>query len=166
MYKIFYYEIRYKIFGLKKDFKKGVSMKTLFLKILTTNGLFFLLISTSNSTNAMISPKEVLAVYQAMISTMPDSVLVQRYQEEFDRLRKTFNDTTKNLGVGSDATSQLPIFKVAIFKSIINEIKKRQEQTRKMLLSPDKIIAADQLIREKEGAFKAGIAQEREPKHK
>jgi len=138
-------------------------MNNLTIKILAFSGLVFLLICTGHKTFGMVLPREEFAVYQAMIGAMPDQVLVQKYQEEFARLQKTFKDATKDLDASS--ISQLPVFKVAVFKTIINEIKKRQAQTHKTLLTSEQINSADNLIHEKEGIMKAGSEEERRHGH-
>lgn len=140
-------------------------MKVLPVKIITVGSLFLLFIGISNRNQCMVTPKEELKVYEAMFSAMPDQVLVKNYQEQFNRLQKTFKEAVINFDMNGTSMSQLPIFKVALFKAIVNEIKRRQEKTHKTLLPSDKIKSADKLIREKEDLFNSGIKEERRLGH-
>ena len=117
----------------------------------------FIVICLYRTSMCMIVPGSEIAAYQAAISQMSDPLLIEKYQEEFKRLRKTFDSAAERTGLDTADINQLPIFRVAIFKAIINEIKKRQaDNTHKKLLSNEQIKGADKLIQEKEAKFKKG----------
>ncbi len=120
------------------------------LKAMAMSALAVLFISKSDFCASL--PNSEFAVYQAMISEMPDQVIVLKYQDEFDRLRNTFKETTKD--AGDMAISQLPVFKIAVFKAMMNELKKRQAKTNKNLLTPEQVSSGNALIREKEGGYR------------
>lgn len=136
-------------------------MNRLPLKAFIIGAIGFMAINLFQSNLCMESLKAELAVYQASFKGMSDKMLIQKYHEEFDNLRKTFKDSTKHLDIAS--IIQLPIFKIAVFKSIVKEIKTRQAITNKNFLPSEQIKSADQFIREKEEIMKAGIQSERGP---
>ena len=112
-----------------------------------------------DASSMSISPKDELKVYQALIRNMPDQLLVQKYKEEYERLQKNFKNSTKDWGLSE--VSQLPIFKIAVLKSILAEIYKRQEVQNKLLLPKEQFTQADKLIKKEEERINKGIKSEK-----
>jgi len=100
----------------------------------------------------VISPKSEITVYKAMIGQLPDKMLVQKYKEQYEQLQQTFKDTAKGWKMSEDM-SQLPIFKIAVFKVILAEIKKREKAVEKGLLPANQLNDADKLLLEVETKF-------------
>jgi hypothetical protein len=100
----------------------------------------------------VISPKSEITVYKAMIGQLPDKMLVQKYKEQYEQLQQTFKDTAKGWKMSEDM-SQLPIFKIAVFKVILAEIKKREKAVEKGLLPAKQLNDADKLLLEVETKF-------------
>jgi hypothetical protein len=100
--------------------------------------------------------------YEAVVTKMTNNELVNRFHSLLRRETNPEDNNSKIRFWDDSSLMQLPIYRVATLKVIINEIKKRQESTKELLLPDSQITQAEKLIASKEAAMEKGIKAERE----
>jgi hypothetical protein len=149
--------------GILKKFivspKKGAHMNgQLLLKITVLSVLALVVTGSTKKLVCMDNPRAELAVYQAAFQNLSNQDLVLRYRQEFESLRNSF----KSMTAGNPTLDQLPIFRLAVFKALLAEIKKRENKIINLYLLPTaEQQTAEMFIKTEEGRMKAGIETEK-----
>jgi hypothetical protein len=155
---IFYYEIRHIVKSTGKKLiitlKKGAFMSYL-LKISMLSIVALVLSGLNHTLVCMEYPKAQIATYEALFKNLTPQELQLKYYQEVVNLQNSLKEKTTKLT--SPTLSQLPIFRVAILKALVAEIKKRKEA----ILSAEELKKADQLINIEEVKMKAGLEAEK-----
>lgn len=126
------------------------SIKMTLLSIAT-----LVIISSVQTLVCMEFPKAELSASEALFKNLSNKDLVLKYKQEFANLQNLFKNTT--VQQANPALSQLPIFRIAVFKALVAEIKKRE----KNLLTPQELQNANKFIQQEEAKMKAGIEAEK-----
>jgi hypothetical protein len=97
------------------------------------------------------------ALYEAIINTMTDEELVNRFTSLLQHEMNPKDNNGKIRFFEDSSLLQLPIYRIATLKAIVNEIKKRQDTTGKHLLTDHQIMQAKNLITSKEATIEKGM---------
>ena len=126
-------------------------MDSIVLKI-TLLCLFFTAAALNKKTVCMESPRAELAAYRASYKNLSDKDLVSKYQKELNSLSESFD---KKISISDNSSlRQLPIFRIAILKAIVHEIKNREVKEQKSLVPTAQLQFTDKLIKDTETKMK------------
>lgn len=129
-------------------------MNSLSIKMTLLSIATLVIISSVQTLVCVEFPKAELSASEALFKNLSNKDLVLKYKQEFATLKNLFKNTT--VQQANPALSQLPIFRIAVFKALVAEIKKRE----KKLLSPQELQNANKFIQQEEAKMKAGIEAE------
>jgi hypothetical protein len=96
---------------------------------------------------------DVPVVYEAVIEKMTDGELVDSFNVRLRHETGAGSDKDAMPAWGDGSLSQLPMYRIAILKAIMNELKKRQSRTGRKLLTDSQIEQAERLIIKKRQAM-------------
>jgi hypothetical protein len=106
-------------------------------------------------------PKAELAAYTASFMNLSNKDLVTKYRQEYTNLVNSFKDKTAK--IDNMALSQLPVFKIAILKALVAEIRKREQKAKMALLPAQELQSGDNFIRQEETKMKTGLEGQKSP---
>lgn len=102
---------------------------------------FFCLVIGISVLQAIVPARS--ASYVATVPTLTDQELLKNYHEESEFL-KNYPQVQQPVLATDEDVVQLPVYRIPLFKEILNELKKRN------LISADELAKAEALVHEKE----------------
>jgi hypothetical protein len=100
-------------------------------------------------------PKAQIATYEALFKNLSSQDLQLKYYQELANLQNSLNEKTTALA--SPSLNQLPIFRIAILKALVAEIRKRKEK----ILPVEELKKAEQFINKEEAKINASLKAEK-----